>query len=1173
MSNNTSTTEELFKASLSSIVTSVRELRRAYQLNAFFYLNKSFDDPEICSLVLFNLKNHTFEPICAFEEYGSGLYVRRLFESREPVQQEVSGHVYKLSRKDQPPFSKVFEHQGQKLKLKALSNVQDVTVNRSQNGSQSSLDVSMSVQIPTPEEVGLAAQLANGESAQQSGSTYVSMNLSKRYSVRWENYSKLLDNKELLENLESRIEQKLIELQGNEDAFDREAYEPRLVTAVQVSVKGEAFFLRKDISIQAKKKKKKFGVSFKYLNCMGSSAANADSTEDAWHTTIKGSDENRFLYPFVRITPIKRLPTQDEDGATVVEVPTGQNNADVSSGDANTDKTRETEQTNSSESSGHAFGVKVDQASLDSVENWLQHVIGLVGSESVSVVHEVIQNLKNKQTVEAFVAGYIGKWKLSLEERLVLRALATGCPRHGLPVDAKIPTWALRIALQFDASIIRHVDPKLKKALKDVNKSKEPSMEPKSSSNISALVCEGFKLLLGRKSHSRADRINRAAALGFFLLVAVAVIVEAYCLLSGCFAGAQTTAAPTVSATQSPSVFTSTTNAGIQVNETGCLSFGEHMCVELSRGYTYHIRQDFGLGKHTLIPFLAAWPYREEFTKILVGFGSISGDTRAQECAFDYSVSLNTSVSGLDTEQDFINTVSVTCGKTPGALPFSSTLLKPHTWFLRSAMVVERNFKPFESKSGTYFKRANVETGYIFPTPLPTLTRGLLVRVGNNQRQSNGQGKLQRESIGKVTTLGTSAPTPRERLRGGFVNIEERLAPANTEDINGYREIGDGGASPLVCLTPGTRARSRLDEDFPSGSAWDRYEHSRYIRIGDVNGDGMADIVETTDSGVYVWLATGSSFKRPELWVPSHGIEVKRGHGWNADEHPTVMTDVDGDGRLDIVGFGDSGVDVSLASNGSLNDSSEPWVAANGYEVEAGYWHVDKHPRFVADVNGDGKADIVVFGDDGVYVSRSSNDSFKDQELCVAAYGHADEAGGWRVNKHLRLIGDVNGDGKADVVGFGNDGVYVSLSLGGSSFKPPELWVPAYGYSAEAGGWRVDIHPRFLADVNGDGKADIVGFGDAGVYVSLASNTSSFEAPVLWANASTHETATYHNSRPRGAGIRIFSSGSNGPKQPAYFPAVTGFAREGWDDEKAPRIMTHVDADRRLSIEGICEFK
>jgi hypothetical protein len=79
----------------------------------------------------------------------------------------------------------------------------------------------------------------------------------------------------------------------------------------------------------------------------------------------------------------------------------------------------------------------------------------------------------------------------------------------------------------------------------------------------------------------------------------------------------------------------------------------------------------------------------------------------------------------------------------------------------------------------------------------------------------------------------------------------------------------------------------------------------------------------------------------------------------------------------------------------------------------------------------------------------------------------------------------VNGDGKADAVGFGYAGVYVALAnAAGTAFAPTaSQWTGAFSYNA---GWRVDQHPRMLADVNGDGKADAVGFGYAGVYVALS---------------------------------------------------------------------------------------
>ena len=92
------------------------------------------------------------------------------------------------------------------------------------------------------------------------------------------------------------------------------------------------------------------------------------------------------------------------------------------------------------------------------------------------------------------------------------------------------------------------------------------------------------------------------------------------------------------------------------------------------------------------------------------------------------------------------------------------------------------------------------------------------------------------------------------------------------------------------------------------------------------------------------------------------------------------------------------------------------------------------------------------------------------------------DAGGWRVEQHPRFLAVTTDSGRADIVGFGIAGVWVSRSLANGTFEAPGLLVTNFGY--DAGGWRVDQHPRFLADTNGGGRADIVGFGNAGVWVS-----------------------------------------------------------------------------------------
>ena len=59
-----------------------------------------------------------------------------------------------------------------------------------------------------------------------------------------------------------------------------------------------------------------------------------------------------------------------------------------------------------------------------------------------------------------------------------------------------------------------------------------------------------------------------------------------------------------------------------------------------------------------------------------------------------------------------------------------------------------------------------------------------------------------------------------------------------------------------------------------------------------------------------------------------------------------------------------------------------------------------------------------------------------------------------------------------------------------------ELALSEFGRGA--GGWSsADAFPRRVGDVNGDGRADIVGFGEAGTYVALGQADGSFAAPKL----------------------------------------------------------------------------
>lgn len=81
----------------------------------------------------------------------------------------------------------------------------------------------------------------------------------------------------------------------------------------------------------------------------------------------------------------------------------------------------------------------------------------------------------------------------------------------------------------------------------------------------------------------------------------------------------------------------------------------------------------------------------------------------------------------------------------------------------------------------------------------------------------------------------------------------------------------------------------------------------------------------------------------------------------------------------------------------------------------------------------------------------------------------------------------MNEVGRADIVGFGSAGTFVALANSQGGFSPQQLVLNQLGANQSAGGWSSDnLYPRMLADVNGDGDADILGFSSAGVLVSQA---------------------------------------------------------------------------------------
>ena len=301
--------------------------------------------------------------------------------------------------------------------------------------------------------------------------------------------------------------------------------------------------------------------------------------------------------------------------------------------------------------------------------------------------------------------------------------------------------------------------------------------------------------------------------------------------------------------------------------------------------------------------------------------------------------------------------------------------------------------------------------------------------------------------------------------------VSDYVRTVGDVDGNGQDDvIGFGLDGVYVAVSNGSSFGpvNRWTQSFDLAHGWTVKDYVR--TVGDVNGDGRADLVGFGLDGVYVGLSTGTGFDTATKWTNAFDLS----HGWTVKDYVRTVGDVNGDGKADLVGFGSDGVYVGL-STGTGFGTATKWT--NAFDLSHG-WTVKDYVRTVGDINGDGKADLVGFGLDGVYVGLSTGTSFGTATKWTNAF---DLSHGWTVSQYVRTVGDVNGDGKADLVGYGLDGVYVAVSTG-TGFGSTDRWTTNFNYAVQ--GWRVDKHPRMLGDANGDGKADLIGFGADGVWVN-----------------------------------------------------------------------------------------
>jgi hypothetical protein len=150
--------------------------------------------------------------------------------------------------------------------------------------------------------------------------------------------------------------------------------------------------------------------------------------------------------------------------------------------------------------------------------------------------------------------------------------------------------------------------------------------------------------------------------------------------------------------------------------------------------------------------------------------------------------------------------------------------------------------------------------------------------------------------------------------------------------------------------------------------------------------------------------------------------------------------------------------------------------------------------RLAADVNGDRMADIVGFNDFGVLVSLSTGSGFLPPTQWLDDLGFFN---GWRTDNSVRVLADLDGDGRADIIGLLDQYIITSIS-NSKLFREAKMRMA--GFSPTSGVWQLEPSTRLVGDVSGDDLADVVGLDANGVLVSRATK-EGFAEPEYWAGA------------------------------------------------------------------------
>ncbi len=246
------------------------------------------------------------------------------------------------------------------------------------------------------------------------------------------------------------------------------------------------------------------------------------------------------------------------------------------------------------------------------------------------------------------------------------------------------------------------------------------------------------------------------------------------------------------------------------------------------------------------------------------------------------------------------------------------------------------------------------------------------------------------------------------------------------------------------------------------------------VFMGDLNGDGLSDLVVQNSMAFGFYRNTGSPWEKESDWVGYAAAPP-----FLLDDPDTRLVEINNDGLVDVVKTG------SHSLTAYLNHAANPWTEVLE-NPGTGLLTANPQVQF-ADMNGDGLEDLVYLDTAGAiyYLMSLGLGNFVSEEYFITGSPVLSMA---KIQEGRVLLMDVNGDGLTDLLQVDSTEITLWLNRGDQGFGQGLTLTGMPSFISGTPGLR-------QADMDGDGCKDLlysfsnVPLNQAFQYVTFGSGT------------------------------------------------------------------------------------